>query len=200
MSKTITKVIAALGVVAGLGVAVLPLASYAATDDVIIQVTIDPTGVSTPDCTGYLCDIPATNSGQVITIADKDGTMFSLCENTQTGCTTDTGSSNTSANYVIRTITSELASLTHGQGTGIGYGVKSSLTGTGAGGYVASGTSTTGILGGNWLPVSASIGTYTAATAVDTVELAISRAADWAVTNIPGTYTNTLSITTAALP
>ena len=43
MSKTITKVIAALGVVAGLGVAALPLSSYAAsiTSDIPVTVTVE---------------------------------------------------------------------------------------------------------------------------------------------------------------
>lgn len=41
MSKT-TKIIAALGVVAGLGVAALPLTSYAANESVTLTVTVDP--------------------------------------------------------------------------------------------------------------------------------------------------------------
>ncbi|MCL1839629.1 hypothetical protein FWF89_01330 [Candidatus Saccharibacteria bacterium] len=49
MAKKITKIIAALGVVAGLGVAALPLSSYA--DDVEVQVEITATtGTVEPTC------------------------------------------------------------------------------------------------------------------------------------------------------
>jgi len=51
MTKRITKVIAALGVVAGLGIAALPLSSYAAERDVIVRFTIQGTiGSIDPNC------------------------------------------------------------------------------------------------------------------------------------------------------
>ena len=53
MTKRITKIIAALGVVAGLGIAALPLGSYAApvAEDVLVKITIEPTtGTVDPDC------------------------------------------------------------------------------------------------------------------------------------------------------
>ena len=88
MTKKITKVIAALGVVAGLGVAALPLSSYADSTDVEVQVLIGETVViDEPDCTspssvaaGVVadseCEIDiSSNTGVTISIKDKDATL-----------------------------------------------------------------------------------------------------------------------------
>jgi len=109
MTKRITKVIAALGVVAGLGVAALPLGSYAAQDQ-LVSVIVSASGAGTPDCTGNECDIPGTNNatGQTVTIADKDGVRFSLCLTSATGmgtgadetCSDDQGTSATTGTNV----------------------------------------------------------------------------------------------------
>lgn len=53
MTKNITKIIAGLGIVAGLGIAALPLSTYAATNssNIPIEVTINATvGTVLPDC------------------------------------------------------------------------------------------------------------------------------------------------------
>ena len=51
MTKNITKIIAGLGIVAGLGIAALPLSTYAGSDDIVVRVTIDETvGTVEPDC------------------------------------------------------------------------------------------------------------------------------------------------------
>jgi hypothetical protein len=55
-TKSITKIIAALGVVAGLGVAALPLASYADSDSETVQITVTVGGsftITTFGSTGY---------------------------------------------------------------------------------------------------------------------------------------------------
>jgi len=89
MTKSITKVIAALGVVAGLGVAVLPLSSYADSKDVTVQITIEATtGTVNPGCTtasdsggaGEIIEADcsmtgSSNTGVKISIADKDSNL-----------------------------------------------------------------------------------------------------------------------------
>ncbi len=88
MTKKITKVIAALGVVAGLGVAALPLSSYAA--DVTVSFTIQETvGTVDPNCSSGVTDTePAgadlhgecnlegsSNTGIQISIKDADSNL-----------------------------------------------------------------------------------------------------------------------------
>ena len=69
MTKNITKIIAGLGIVAGLGVAALPLGTYAANpQDVIVRVTITETvGTVEPKCT-----TAATSGAAGITLPDAD--------------------------------------------------------------------------------------------------------------------------------
>ncbi len=93
MAKRITKIIAALGVVAGLGIAALPISSYAAEEssqDVTVRFTInETTGTVAPSCesntagsTGAAgeaiegtCDLGgSSNTGIQIKIKDKDST------------------------------------------------------------------------------------------------------------------------------
>jgi hypothetical protein len=100
MTKTITKVVAALGVVAGLGVATLPLSSYAAAETVEVQLRINTTtGSISPDCgvptasadhastatvaAGVLAEsncyiTGSSNTGITINIKDTDGTALGL--------------------------------------------------------------------------------------------------------------------------
>jgi len=97
MTKTITKIVAALGIVAGLGVAALPLGSYAAAENVQVQVRINTTiGSVAPDCgispnfattatvaAGVLaesnCYISgSSNTGITINVKDTDGTVLGL--------------------------------------------------------------------------------------------------------------------------
>ena len=203
MSKTITKVIAALGIVAGLGVAVLPLASYAATPNVIISVTVGDTGAGTPDCSGTSCDIPGTNwpTGQTITFADSDGGTFSLAH---TGdVPSNLGSSTTTGTRVIPTIGSPIATIPANGG----YGVKTTTTGDGASGYVVSPAaiessyeSAPSVNASMWHPVSNSISTYTSNAAVGDVNIAVTHDARYAANTETGTYTNTVSFTTATNP
>ncbi len=72
MSKKITKVIAALGVVAGLGVAALPLSSYAADGNASMDVTVNVQNV-------FTVTVP-TNAGalnaSVSSIAETNGTSI----------------------------------------------------------------------------------------------------------------------------
>lgn len=100
MSKTITKVIAALGVVAGLGVAALPLSSYAApltsTDDVLVTATV--TGSFTAAVTTGALPIGEINAGDdtaveqtdTITITDNTPGAHSVYMGTEYNAT-DTG-------------------------------------------------------------------------------------------------------------
>lgn len=91
MSKTITKVIAGLGIVAGLGVAALPLSSYALDQNVTVSFKVNPTlGGNETVCTttvpnpGNLaagttatvaCEIGySANGGASVSIVDADGT------------------------------------------------------------------------------------------------------------------------------
>ena len=91
MTKFITRSIAVLGVVAGIGVAALPAMSYAASSDVELSVTVQSTLSGEPTiCTGGLT--PATigagasttlsckisyqsNGAATVSIKDKDSTL-----------------------------------------------------------------------------------------------------------------------------
>lgn len=83
----ITKAIAALGIVAGLGVAALPLGSYAASEDVTVSFKVNPTigsaaticstashaGINAGDVATIDCNISySANSGAEVSIVDKD--------------------------------------------------------------------------------------------------------------------------------
>lgn len=85
----ITKVAAALGIVAGLAVSALPLTSYAAAEDVLVTITINSTlgteeaacdTASTSGAAGVQLDAScayssSSNSGLAITIKDKDAVL-----------------------------------------------------------------------------------------------------------------------------
>jgi len=192
MSKTITKVIAALGVVAGLGVAVLPLASYAASEssDLVVFINVTATGVAPPDCnTGSgICDIPGTNNtyGQTVFVKDKDSNYY-LCLDTV--CTLNQGASAASVN-AIPPISGPLASLTSGPSTTpAGYGVQYTMAG---GAYTSD--FTTG-QDAYFHPVSSNIVTYTALAPVADTTLATVTRGTYATNTTPGTHSNTLEIT-----
>ena len=197
MSKTITKVIAALGVVAGLGVAALPLSSYAATNpDVIISVTVTATGAGTPDCEVVsgedVCDVPGTNNehGQNILFADPD-TKNNLANNDDV--LDDSGSSATGTR-VIETITSPVP-MSPGLSAGAGYGVFAAITS--GSGYTSTNLGTIAVPRTNWLVVSNSIGTFTSSTPVGDVGIKVTSAIDYPISTEAGTYTNTVTLTTS---
>ncbi len=200
MSKTLTKVIAALGVVAGLGVAALPLSSYAADADLPVTVVVEKTGAGAPECTGTGCTIPGTNDpkGQNVTIKDKD-TALSLCQSAvadgAAGAPACANMAGTSATGVtaIPTLAGEVATLTTGPAaTPRGWGIKfNAMTG-----YTASGTMTS-----MFQPAKNSVmGTYTSSGAVGNQEFGIIVEAEYATNTTPGTYTDTLQVTTTINP
>ena len=182
MSKTITKVIAGIGIVAGLGLAALPLSSYAA--DVAVSFTIKPTlaaapticasasatavnanTVATVDCTVKY----SANGGASVSIKDKDSTL------------TLTSGANT-----ISAITTNPASLTAGT-EGWGYKFAATTPGAGTGGLTAVASTYSGItasavtVGSNTAPVTDALGTFTFAAAT-------------ALTTPAGTYSDTVTI------
>jgi hypothetical protein len=129
MAKKITKVIAALGVVAGLGIAALPLSSYAEDVDVIVEIlptigTVEP-GCDEVDTDGGAgeeidgeCGIAgSSNTGIKISIKDKD-TVLNLVH---------TNGTDTIAPIAA---TTPLANFTFTNGIfGWGYNFASSATG-----------------------------------------------------------------------
>ena len=78
MSKTITKVIATLGVVAGLGVAALPLTSYAAHSEVDVYIEVE--GLLTVAAAATDLDLGQTDASvaavpqtTIVTVTDNSG-------------------------------------------------------------------------------------------------------------------------------
>lgn len=166
MSKTITKVIAGIGIVAGIGVAALPLSSYADTEDVTISFKINPTvdlfstcgsvnngsgGISAGGISEVLCEVQySVNSGATLSIVDKD-TNTNLVGVTP-------------ANTIAALSTSaNLASLSGGtEGWGYKFTGVTGITAAGAAANyngVPTGTPTT--VGSNSAPVMNAEGTFT---------------------------------------
>jgi|GEM_PF-5318171 len=213
ISKILTGA-AALGV---LGVAALPLASFAG--DVILSVQVmadnDPGTCIDADCTGG----GNNGNGYTVTIADKDGSKFNLANKTlgtsdNPITANDDGTASplpADATKSIPTIVAKTATIP----VGGGYGVKYQLApGTYTGSYVIStgisstsdGTTAQALGAANsgavYGVVSASIGTIaTGAPGVFTVSInGASGWVDYAPTTEPGTYTNTISVTFTANP
>lgn len=182
MSKTITKIIAGVGIVAGLGVAALPLSSYA--KDVEVSFQIKPTLAAAPticdaataaavnantvanvDCTVEY----SSNGGASVSIKDKDSTLDLV-----------------SGSNVIPAITTTPASLTAGT-PGWGYKFAATTPGAGSGGLSANSTNYAGVtastvtVGSNTLPVTNAKGTFTFSAASS-------------LTTPAGTYTDTVTI------
>ena len=192
MKRTMAKVMAGLGVVAGLGVAVLPLSAYAA-DDILISVQISPSD-ETGTCSDTTCEGGGNNpTGYTVTITDKDGVKFNLDNNTNNaGANDNAGSSSTTGTIV--TIAAATATVS---GTNV-YGVKfiPNTTNISSGAYAGSYTYGT-IVSGQFNPIAATVGTISTA---GPGSFAVDHATGYSVDNsLPaGTYTNTLSIVFAA--
>ncbi|MFV0485421.1 MAG: hypothetical protein ACK5MU_04345 [Candidatus Saccharimonadales bacterium] len=185
MSKNIVKILAGIGVVAGLGMAVVPISSYAASQDVDVSFKINATlGGSESICTsasnvagggiaaGLTSEVTcvinySANGGASVSIVDKDGT------NTLVGA----NASNTIAAF---STTANLTGLTGGGTAGWGYKFAATTPGAGTGGLTAitnaanyngvpTGTALT--VGSNTAPVTSAVGTFTfgVQTAVTTV-------------------------------
>lgn len=78
MTKALTKVMAGLGIVAGLGVAALPLSSYAAADidDILVKVTVNSMFTVSASGNIELTNATATSSPDgitTVTVTDNDG-------------------------------------------------------------------------------------------------------------------------------
>ena len=212
MTKRITKVIAALGVVAGLGVAALPLSSYAAETDVLVSVEIKTTtGSIEPDCetsgvdiaggAGSIiqgeCDIDgSSNTGILIAIRDTDEDSSG-----QLGLTGDQ-----STPVIIPAIGATLG-LTDSQFAVSGLGLNG-LSSNGGWGYKFSvGTSTNlNIVSGynNWNGITLSNVTVAqspnATVGVSMNNAGFSFRAVTPPTQAPGIYTNWVTITIDTLP
>lgn len=170
MSKTITKVIAGLGIAAGLGVAVLPLSSYALNQDVTVNFKVNPTlsgneticsaadggalaagTVATVDCAiNY-----SANGGASVSIKDKDANNSLVGKNV----------ANTIAAFAAD---ADLADLTPGT-EGWGYKFTATTPGAAAGGLtaIAAAANYNGVpaaaltVGSNTAPVTDAAGTFT---------------------------------------
>ncbi|MFV0484620.1 MAG: hypothetical protein ACK5MU_00070 [Candidatus Saccharimonadales bacterium] len=194
MSKTITKIFAGVGIVAGLGMAILPISSYAATQDVDVSFKINATlGGSETICTSasnvagggiaagltaeVTCAISySANGGASVSIVDKDAT------NTLVG-------SNPSNTIVAFSPTANLSGLTAGtEGWGYKFAVTTPGAGTGGLSAIANAANYNGVptgtaltVGSNTAPVTSAAGTFTFG--VQT-----------AVTTVADTYSDTVTI------
>jgi hypothetical protein len=197
MSKTITKVIAGLGIVAGLGVAALPLTSYAASENVAVSFKVNPTlsgneaicttasgnaagiaagATDTATCTA----VYSANAGASISIVDQDS------NNSLVGTAS---SSNT-----IAAISTPAASLT---GEQWGFKFEATQAGAGSGGLTAVG----GFANYNAVPVSGSAATVGSSTAPTTLaEGTFTFGVSTATTTVADTYTDTVVIAITPTP
>ena len=172
MSKTITKVIAGIGIVAGLGIATLPLSSYAT--DVTVSFEVKPTLAADPTIctTGATADAMnantvatvdcaveySANGGASVSIKDKDATLTLV-----------------SGANSIPVVSGNPANLTAGT-PAWGYKFTATTPGAGTGGLTATSANYSAItasdvtVGTNDNPVTDAVGTFTfgAATAIDT--------------------------------
>lgn len=225
MTKTITKVIAALGVVAGLGVAALPLGTYA--DDIEVQVRINTTtGSISPDCgtppnyatTATVAAGVLAESNCAITGSSNTGITIGISTSAAaqtpalalTGYTTafETAPTNgstipaintqlTSANFTIANI----AAINSGAG-GWGYQF---VAGTSTGSLtindsllITSGSSTTTT---DWNPITASNVNVASSTGPTTMTgAAFNFRAATPTTQAAGYYSNVVTVTIATTP
>lgn len=199
MTKTLTKVVAGLGIATGLSVAALPFATHAV--DVTTSVSIAASN-NAGTCT-VTSAVPGTPSkctgggnsanGYTITIADKDGTKFRLSSTDAAGGTTGG-------------LAPISASATTVSGTNV-YGLRFSAAGsssnayTGAytGSFVTNGemTGSSGA-GAKYVPVKAtSIGTIMSASP-GLVDVTTEIAESHNLTIANGNYRNTITIVYAA--
>lgn len=174
MSKTITKVIAGIGIVAGLGAAVLPISSYALAQDVDVSFKINPTlsggeticasasnvadgGIAAGTTAEVECDISySANGAASVSIVDKDGS------NSLVGTT----ASNTIAAFSDSENLTSLTAGTEGWGYKFAAGEAGAATGgltaiANASNYNGVPTGTALTVGSNTAPVSDAKGTFT---------------------------------------
>jgi len=223
MTKTITKVIAALGVVAGLGVAALPLSSYA--DDIQVNVEIrTTTGSISPDCgtpyattaavaAGVLAESNCAITGSSntgITIGISTSSAALTPSTALTGYTTNFETAPTNGS-TIPAITSQLTSANFtianigaiNSGAG-GWGYQFQV-GTTTGGMtindallITSGSSTTIT---DWNPITASNVTVASSSSATTMTgAAFNFRAATPVTQAAGFYSNVVTVTIAPAP
>jgi hypothetical protein len=186
MSKSLVKVAASLGIIAGLSVAVLPLSSYAAvsSQNVTVSLTIE----------GSL----GTNDGMDCTAAEETGssgtTITGVCEgkwdsnNSITVKIKDTaGSLNLEAGpNSIAPIASAAAAVSS---TNPGWGWNFQVTNNGGGGFVAANS--------NYNPITSSDVTAGSSTGAVTGAEGKFNFAAWAPsTQAPGVYENIVTIST----
>ena len=195
--STISKTIAVLGVVAGLGVAALPLSSFAAASpastSAVVNLTVASSGVGAPSCTATSCTIPGTNltKGQNVSIKDADS---KLMLGLSTAFTDNQGSS-VDGNNAIKTISAAKTSLTSGAVSDTtytssgGWGIKFG----GMTGYTAGGTLTS-----SYNPSSATQiggGTFSTTGPVADATMSLDVRATYNYNPLAGSYTNTLTVT-----
>lgn len=189
----ISKILTAATVLGVMGIAVLPVASYA-DGDVIVSVTVG-TQNDTGTCTGAACTGGGNNAtGYTATITDKDGAKFNLANNTDVADNSGTSSTGTRA---IPTISSPMATIASGSAAGYGVKASANTTGIASGAYTGTYTYAPTALSTSWNPVSATIGTVKSASA-GLFNIGITHAEDYSSGIEAGTYTNTLKVVYAA--
>lgn len=193
MAKTLTKVVAGLGIVAGLGVAIAPLATYAA-QDVLISVTVNEED-NTGDCTGASCTGGGNNGlGYTITIEDGDGVKFNLSNNTLDAGSNDNEGATSGGFAPIGAATTALPTTWTGNVYGLKFSAGASSTYTGN--YTGT-LAETNAISEKYFPVAAEVGTLITATPGE-VEVSVATGEHHDSTIANGVYTNTISIAFAA--
>jgi hypothetical protein len=183
-----TKVAAALGIVAGLAVSALPLASYAASEDVTVSVTIQSTlGGDEMECTTAnagsvaagsfaeaTCEFSASsNNGLSIAIKDKDAVLNLV-----------NGANTIAPIAATETLTGNL--------TQNGWGYKFNVT-------TDTTTPGTNSNGGKYTAITASNVTVYNTNTAGTVEGDFKFGVKTPASQATGTYTDIVTITTTAL-
>ena len=208
MTKNITKIIAGLGVVAGLGIAALPLSSYAANpQNVLVSVTIEPTaGTVEPLCNNSTAPVEgsggagetittdtcailgSSNAGINITIQDSDATT-ALTYSSYTIPAIPVTAELTDALFAY----SNISSINAGAG---GWGYNFAVVGTN---ITSSSANWNGVPAYNSPTTIASSTSSTTATALTTGSNIKFRAVT-PTTQAPGTYTDTVILTVTPQP
>ena len=174
MSKTITKAIAGIGILAGLSMAVLPLSSYALAQDVNVSFKVNPTlsgteticsavsnvgtgGIAAGTIAEVDCDISySANGAASVSIVDQDD------NNSLVG----TNVSNTIAAFSTTAALSDLVPGTEGWGYKFAAGEAGAATGgltaiANAANYNGVPTGAALTVGSNTAPVTGAAGTFT---------------------------------------
>lgn len=199
MTKTITKIIAGLGVVAGLGIAALPLSTYAntsASKNIPVTVTINDTiGTVEPSCTstagqgaagaviGSVCEIDgSSNAGITIKLKATSSTALTHSDTSTTIAAIGATANLTDAAFI-------------GGGATEGWGFKFDAGST-ANLNVSDTSGTGGTNYGNWNGITASdvvIAKSTAAVTMNGAELKFRTVTP--ASQKPGVYTGAVTLT-----